>query len=157
MRTLVRSFASVSSLVANHLWGCGEPFTTKVAWILSSAINKLLIVSKFYLLLIQRMLLLLQVVVVLFLLVLLLLQLLLGEAWGQGSFTPSLTTTTTTPWVYLQQRETNIISNLSCHLNLPPDTNLSDIPDIAVIWCCKTFPFLLVANAHTQFINSSGT
>lgn len=99
----------------------------------------MLIVSKLYLLLILRLVLLLLLLLLLELLLLVLvLQLLQGKAWEQGSLTPSLTTTTTTPWVYLQQRETNIISNLSCHLSLPPDTNLSDIPPILVIWCCKT-------------------
>lgn len=92
-----------------------------MAGILFSAINKLLIVSKLYLLLILRLLLLLLSLLLLFLLVMLL-QLLLGMAWEQCSLTPSLITTTTTPWVYLQQRETNIISNLSCHLTLTPDT-----------------------------------
>lgn len=126
MRAVVGPLAGVGPLMAQHLGGRREPLAAELAGVGPPPVPQvlelvagdvcllLLLLLVLLLLVLLVQLLLMRVFHVLVLLLVLLLEvlfLMLLLAAERGGPTPSLTTTTNTPWAHLQWREIKTISN----------------------------------------------
>lgn len=121
MRAVVGPLAGVGPLVAQDLGGRREPLAAELAGVRPPPVPQVLVLvagdvrlrllELLLVLLVQLLLVRVFHVLLVLLLVLLLEVFLMLLAGERGGPTPSLTTTTNTPWAHLQWREIKTISN----------------------------------------------